>query len=185
MLLLCPRFALSSGKTPYRPLPGGTAKIDCRRSIEGERGKKKKRRRRRKKNRMHTSFPCAVLTHASRVLFRSCRSSSSKSSHKSEVSLINSSLCHVVVDIVLQAVLFFSVKIRLQSIKGRIRHGEVYIIGIISKFTVFITKYGLCTTCFITMNEKFQRHSSNKAYDFHKYMMRALEDDFKKVVGIR
>ncbi|CAL9183910.1 unnamed protein product [Musa hybrid cultivar] len=28
------------------------------------------------------------------------------------------------------------------------------------------------------------RHSSNKAYDFHKYMMRALEDDFKKVVGI-
>lgn len=92
-------------------------------------------------------------------------------------------MSYVVADIILQAVLFFSVKIRLQSIKGRIRHGEVYIIGIVSKFTVFITKYGLCTTC--TMNEKFQRHSSNKAYDFHKYMMRALEDDFKKVVGIR
>ncbi|RWW34854.1 hypothetical protein GW17_00000361 [Ensete ventricosum] len=53
-----PRFALLSDKTPYRSartgpavdryadhlLPGGTAKIDRRRSIEGEKGKKKKKR---------------------------------------------------------------------------------------------------------------------------------------------
>ncbi|RWV86082.1 hypothetical protein GW17_00052068 [Ensete ventricosum] len=34
-----------------RPLPGGTAKIDRRRLIEGEKGKKKKKRKRRKKKR--------------------------------------------------------------------------------------------------------------------------------------
>ncbi|RWW47915.1 hypothetical protein BHE74_00046065 [Ensete ventricosum] len=33
----------------YHPLLGGTAKIDRRRSIEGEKGKKKKKRKRRKK----------------------------------------------------------------------------------------------------------------------------------------
>ncbi|RWW77293.1 hypothetical protein BHE74_00014563 [Ensete ventricosum] len=35
-----------------RPLPDGTAKIDHRRSIEGEKGKKKKRRKRRKNRRI-------------------------------------------------------------------------------------------------------------------------------------
>ncbi|RZR89019.1 hypothetical protein BHM03_00016685, partial [Ensete ventricosum] len=40
------------------PLLGGTAKIDRRRSIEGEKEKKKRRRR---KKRIHTSFPRAVL----------------------------------------------------------------------------------------------------------------------------
>ncbi|RRT50658.1 hypothetical protein B296_00051589, partial [Ensete ventricosum] len=67
-----PRFALRSGKALYRlvhisstvdwyadrPLLGGTAKIDRRRSIEGEKEKKKRRRR---KKRIHTSFPRAVL----------------------------------------------------------------------------------------------------------------------------
>ncbi|RWW09125.1 hypothetical protein GW17_00027404 [Ensete ventricosum] len=65
------------GKIPYRSvrtgpiadwyadrsLLGGTAKIDRRRSIEGEKGKKK--RRRRKNKRIHTSFPRAVLACAS------------------------------------------------------------------------------------------------------------------------
>ncbi|RRT73703.1 hypothetical protein B296_00022584, partial [Ensete ventricosum] len=71
------KFALPSGKIPYRSvrtgpiadwyadrsLLGGTAKIDRRRSIEGEKGKKK--RRRRKNKRIHTSFPRAVLACAS------------------------------------------------------------------------------------------------------------------------
>ncbi|RRT42309.1 hypothetical protein B296_00056449, partial [Ensete ventricosum] len=40
-----------------RPLPGGAAKIDRRRSIEGEKGKKKKRKRRKKKKRRKRPFP--------------------------------------------------------------------------------------------------------------------------------
>ncbi|RWW61495.1 hypothetical protein BHE74_00031458 [Ensete ventricosum] len=45
-----------------RPLPGGTAKIDRLRSIEGEKGKKKKRKRRKKKRRRNTS--CRPRPHA-------------------------------------------------------------------------------------------------------------------------
>ncbi|RZS03250.1 hypothetical protein BHM03_00033412 [Ensete ventricosum] len=48
-----PYRAVRTGPLGYRyadrPLLGGTAKIDCRRSIEGEKGKKKKRKRRKKK----------------------------------------------------------------------------------------------------------------------------------------
>ncbi|RWW37628.1 hypothetical protein BHE74_00057231 [Ensete ventricosum] len=48
-----PVGAVCTGPPGYqytdRPLPGGTAKIDRRRSIEGEKGKKKKKRKRRKK----------------------------------------------------------------------------------------------------------------------------------------
>lgn len=37
-----------------------------------------------------------------------------------------------------------------------------------------------------TCRLQFQMHCrTNPNFDFHKYMMRALEDDFKKVVGIR
>ncbi|RWW14645.1 hypothetical protein GW17_00021563 [Ensete ventricosum] len=48
-----PYRAVHTGPPGYqyadRSLLGGTAKIDCRRSIEGEKGKKKKKRKRRKK----------------------------------------------------------------------------------------------------------------------------------------
>ncbi|RWW19008.1 hypothetical protein GW17_00016970 [Ensete ventricosum] len=51
-----------------RPLPGGTTKIDCQRSIEGEKGKKKKKRKRKKKEERRGEeeiIPHAVLARAS------------------------------------------------------------------------------------------------------------------------
>ncbi|RZS19825.1 hypothetical protein BHM03_00052260 [Ensete ventricosum] len=50
-----PIRAVCTGPPGYwyadRPLSGGTAKIDCRRSIEGEKGEKKKKKKKRKRGR--------------------------------------------------------------------------------------------------------------------------------------
>ncbi|RWW18480.1 hypothetical protein GW17_00017536 [Ensete ventricosum] len=68
-----PYWAVCTGPSSYRyadcPLSGDTAKINCRRSIEGEKGKKKKKKRKRRKKkrgrRRSTSrrpCPCAAAT---------------------------------------------------------------------------------------------------------------------------
>ncbi|RWW77098.1 hypothetical protein BHE74_00014752, partial [Ensete ventricosum] len=80
MLPMQARFAISiyravcTGPPSYwyvdRPLPSGTAKIDRRRSIEGEKEKKKKKRKRRntkkrRRRKKKTSFPRIVVARGS------------------------------------------------------------------------------------------------------------------------
>lgn len=88
----------------------------------------------------------------------------------------------LLVDIILQTVLWLCYQIRLHCTATRIHQGQICILSTcinISNLFHMLLKF------FFFLASR-QKHFPNiPEFDFHKYMVRALEADFKKVVGIR
>ena len=75
---------------------------------------------------------------------------------------------------IFQAVLCICNKIRLHHVATGLHYGEFR--TLFMQISVFLSIFNIFLQTHCRGNPKF---------DFHKYMMRVLEADFKKVVGIR
>jgi hypothetical protein len=90
-------------------------------------------------------------------------------------------LC-LLVDIVLQTVLWLCYQVRLHCTATSFHQGQVCIISIYNILHI----YPVCFTFYFPFVFSLQEHCpANRPFNFHKYMMRTLEVDFKKVVSIR
>ena len=92
--------------------------------------------------------------------------------------MISSDFWFFISQIIFQAILWICDKVGLCNIKARFHYGKIIV--------CCICFYYLCSNHIINFVSLLQTHCrGNRTFNFHKYMNRALEEDFKKVVGIR